>query len=552
MTSTIKAFTFIIVSGLIISPQNQVFQTLELRSPFEEAGGNFGRSVAGVGDVNMDGFDDIVVGADLEDAGGLNAAGRAYVFSGATGDTLYSLESPSAQVNGRFGGSAAGLGDVNSDGHSDFAIAAWNEDNGGVTGVGRVFVYSGQTGSILYVVESPVNHMGGSFGAKIANAGDVNNDGLADLAVGALSQDLPGFDNAGKAYVFDGLNGAEIRTLESPNPEVNGAFGNWVDTAGDINNDGHAELIVGAFFEESDSSPFAAGMAYIFDGQSGSVLHELSSFNETSDGFFGGYVASAGDVNNDGVLDVLVGARGENSSEAGSGRVYVFDGMSGDNLFSLESPSPEQDGLFGSVAGIGDVDGDGFDDFVVGAAGEAGGAGRVYVYSGMTRDTLFTFLSPNASENGFMGARVEVAGDVDGDGKADVVVSATREEPAGSPVDAGRAYVFCLLNPTVDGLFDEPADHGQGVNIKSVFPNPGLRGTTIEFETRVLSPVIVEIFDTLGRRTVRLMESTLPDGIHSVEWNGNDTGGMAVPSGTYIVRVSSGSFRHSRLLRVVH
>ena len=163
----------------------------------EAAGDNFGGSVASAGDVNNDGFDDLIVGAPQNNAGGTDA-GRAYVFSGQSGDTIYVFTGESA--NDFFGFSAASAGDVNNDGFVDLIVGAKNNVEGGVT-AGRAYVFSGQSGDTIHVFTG--NARLDEFGISVASAGDLNNDSFDDLIVGAYLNDAGGF-NAGRAYVFSG------------------------------------------------------------------------------------------------------------------------------------------------------------------------------------------------------------------------------------------------------------------------------------------------------------------------------------------------------------
>jgi len=166
-------------------------------------------------------------------------------------------------------------------------------------------------------------------------------------------------------------------------------LGYSVSGAGDVNGDGYDDVVVGAWREDPGSSPSGAGRAYVFDGQRGTPLYVLVSPNEEEDGWFGSSVSDAGDVNGDGYGDVVVGAHEEDpgSSPSGAGRAYVFDGQTGMPIHTLFSNNEEGGGTFGySVSGAGEVDGDGYDDVVVGTAWEDPGsspnnAGRAYVFS---------------------------------------------------------------------------------------------------------------------------------------------------------------------------
>jgi hypothetical protein len=192
--------------------------------------------------------------------------------------------------------------------------------------------------------------------------------------------------------VFSGQTWALLHTLVSPNEEELGEFGHSVGGAGDVNGDGIPDIVVGAPYEDPPGTPFDAGRAYIFSGRSGESLHELISPNETPGGYFGRAVAGVGDMNGDGYDDVMVGANRENP---GSG--------------------PE-------------------------------GAGRAHIFSGRTGRLLYTLVSPNEEQWGYFGYSVAGAGDVNGDGHPDVMVGAYNETPSGSPSWAGRAYVFSWMH----------------------------------------------------------------------------------------------------------
>lgn len=514
-----------------------VAQPVELRSPNEELNGNFGIAVAGIGDINGDGFADVLVGAPFEDPGASPAnAGRAYVFSGQGGDTLYSLQSPGEEFNGRFGGAVAGAGDLDGDGVPDLIVGAFLETAGsGSDDGGRVHLFSGADGSLIRTLISPAGDPSGNFGVAVDGIGDVSGDGVPDLVVGALNEDHPGIDNAGRAYILSGASGAVLHTLESPVAEVNGAFGNEVAAIGDITGDGIDDVAVGAFFEEVDPAPFASGQVHLFSGQSGAHLRILVTPNPRSDGQFGGTVAAADDLDGDGVDDLLVGASGERDFFGEGGRAYAISGADGAVIHSLVSPIEEQGGRFGSVGRTGDITGDGVDDIVVGAPGELDAAGRVYVFDGQGGVPLFTLTSPDGSSGGFLGAQLNGVGDVDSDGVDDFIASAAREEANGAPADAGRAWIFRLsdLNPIADSPSALPATIELGRN----YPNPFNPGTRVEFGVARAQWVQLAVFDVTGRRVATLVDGMMPAGRHQVTWDGRTAAGVEAASGVYLLRL---------------
>jgi len=210
-TSIVWALVLAVIGlGVLIAaaPEARGQDSLELLYIFtgEAAGDWLGLSVSGAGDVNNDGFDDLIVGAPYNDAGGTNA-GRAYVYSGETGAVLWTFTGEAA--GDEFGTSVSGAGDVNNDGLGDLIVGAPENDAAGFDD-GRAYVYSGQTGAVLFTFTGETDY--DYFGWSVSGAGDVNNDGWDDLIVGAWESDAGGGD-AGRAYVYSGQTGGLLWTF---------------------------------------------------------------------------------------------------------------------------------------------------------------------------------------------------------------------------------------------------------------------------------------------------------------------------------------------------
>ncbi len=348
---------------------------------------------------------------------------------------VFRLEGP--EVGALFGTAVVGIGDVDGDGLPDIAVGAPQTlGPGGGYLDGRVFVYSGATSTLLYEL-NPLRHRG-FFGARLASVGDLDGDGVPDLIVGAPATSSDDFYGVGSALVFSGATGELLFAFLG---EEGGTYmGSAVASVGDLDGDGIPEIAMGTPYG-SGSGPYGGGVVAVRSGSDGTLLDELDG--SASGDYLGRAIAGMGDLDGDGVPDLLLGA--PNASPGGraeAGLVQVRSGATGEILRQLNGA--EASAYFGqAVANVGDLDGDGVDDFAVAApsASPSGmqDAGSVFVYSGASGQLLYRWDGPESF--GAFGSAVAGGGDVDGDGVPDVIVGAPGSSPGGVSV-AGSAFVF--------------------------------------------------------------------------------------------------------------
>ncbi len=418
--------------------------------------GLLGRSVSGAGDVNGDGRPDVILGAP-----GRNTA---FVYSGADWSLLWELR-PGQFYFGRFGHSVDGAGDVNADGYDDLIVGAPDSDTPvGTSDAGSVYVFSGLDGSLLYRFDG--SERGDAFGHSVGGAGDVNRDGNDDLVLGAPAADLGGGFAAGSAVVYSGFDGSLLYQFDGP-VEFD-QLGISVAGSVDFNDDLFPDLIVGAPGSQNGTNT-AAGSAFVYSGFDGSLLLQ---FRGPADFYrLGISVAVAGDVNLDGNSDLIFGAWGLGPGGNFSGSAFVYSGVDGSLLFEFGGSS-KSDAFGYSVDGAGDVDGDGYPDFLIGAFGVdmPGGlfnAGSAFVYSGRNGELIFGFSGKAFGDD--LGFSVAGIGDLDGDGFPEMLVGAPRADPGGRP-GGGSVYVIGIdpfLTTDAEAL---SATNGAYVNLSLNFP----------------------------------------------------------------------------------
>lgn len=377
----------------------------------------FGHALARLPDLDGDGIDDLVVGASQADPPRRDGKGYVVVLGGGDGRLL--LEVIGAVPGARFGESVAAAGDVDGDGRPDIVIGAPG-DGSEAPGGGALRVVSGRDGTAL--VSLVGQRPGGALGSAVAALGDVDDDGHADVLVGAPG--TPGDPSSfGRVQLVSGDTGEVLWTHDDDVPGV--AYGAALVGLDDVDDDGIPDLAVGAPWDAE-----AGGRVELLSGADGSRLRRLEGRGQNR---YGAALAAVADLDADGLRDLAIGAPDTSAWGSGLGAVTVVSSASTKALLSARGGDP-RDGFGASLCGAGDVDGDGTPDLFVGApASDHGGwrAGRVHVLSGADGTTLLT-LDGRAAGEGF-GRAVCCLGDLDTTPGDDVVVGLagrTRRPPA--------------------------------------------------------------------------------------------------------------------------
>ena len=368
----------------------------------------FGWIARNIGDVDGDGVNDVTTSAPARDG----FAGKVYVYSGKTGEPLWSVTGASGD---QLGMGIEAAGDTNADGIPDVVV--------GAPGAGKSYVYSGKDGSVLLTFTAA--HENENFGGKVADVGDVDGDGHDDVLVGAPGNNKNG-DNAGRVTIYSGKDGSDLLTWHGE--EAGDQFGS---------SGGGRDMffVIGA----PGAGEGDRGRVYVYRGKEGKLAFTVDSAED--DVQLGGmFVSVVGDIDVDAVVDIYASDWSSNANGKGSGRIYVHSGASGKRLLTIDGEA-EGEGFGIGPADAGDVDGDGHDDLIVGAwqhASAAPSGGKVYLYSGKDGSLLRAWTGKVPGET--FGFDATGMGDIDGDGTIDFLLTSAWSAINGSR--SGRMYIL--------------------------------------------------------------------------------------------------------------
>ncbi len=393
-----------------------------------EAGCMFGYSVSGAGDVNSDGYPDVIVGSPAHEAGGTDA-GRAYIYYGGRFVDNHFDVRMTGTAGARLGWSVKGAGDVNGDGFGDVLVGK------GLNSLDSLqsYIYFGAKDTMDFIVDVVVSNSDGydAFGSSLSSAGDVDGDGISDFMIGAFSSDSGGTD-AGKVVLYYGGTNITYSGDAVYRGTAGDLFGTSMNSAGDLNGDGYGDLIIGA--PGNDDYGTDAGKVYLKVSGTTGVVPQNVTYNgyyvdyQYSNKSLGGVVSGAGDVNGDGFDDYIIADPNENYVYVNRGKAYLYYGGPLDDY--IPDVSFTGGGIrFGEqmTSGPVDVNNDGYDDVIILAAQ----GGNINIYFGgnpmnSTEDVILTNLISAEPDYYTWGMGLASAGDVNNDSYDDVIVGVPR------------------------------------------------------------------------------------------------------------------------------
>ncbi len=497
---------------------------------------SFGSSVASAGDVNNDGFEDLIVGASSHWEGPYHYAGRAYLYYGGetysnTPDLIFNTTFIYNGNHANFGKNVGSAGDINGDGFSDIYIEEYF----------KVSIFLG--GAAMENVadyELIMNVSNYSFSAL----GDVNNDGYDDILYGK-----PSDGSGGRAYLLlGGENLLDNYDAIFEGESVDDNLGAKTTNAGDLNNDGFTDFLIAVPGDDSNGSN--TGAVQVFFGKDTiSNIPDLVLYGTQADPFpfnFASHLGSGGDINNDGFDDIVI-SNGLFSltSSSNEGRIYIFYGGTSINATPdvvLTGKSEKMYLGLRTIKLIPDLNDDGFEELLTSEGNyQSGGDDRekpVIFYGGAPIDSVLDITLPYSS----VGSDLEYYLDEE-DNSVKLLVG----DPSNSAAGPQMGRVICYSNGVVSSIETHENELApKQIQLHQNYPNPFNPSTTISFTLPESSIVKISVFNSLGEKVAGLLNHQMAEGYHSVDFDGKN-----LSSGIYFYRIVTDKYSSTKKMMLL-
>ncbi len=470
----------------------------------------FGYCASHAGDFDMDGYDDIIISDPC------NGRGNAYLYLGNRQmdlDADYTITGQNHE--GLLGKSVSFAGDVNNDGFSDIIVCAYDTSETGFYFTGKAALYFGNLPFLVDTFTPKLTFSdgkpGSGFGNCVKNAGDFNNDGYDDFVISAYCDDKKG-THTGRVYLYFGgpTMGTIPELMFTGEAEFNN-FGTSLAFVGDVNNDGFSDIAIGAPGYEIAGETVNVGRIYIYFGNNTLDSNPDVIITGSGDQRIGHTIASAGDINNDGFDDIIVGAPYMGSAVGPSSYVCIYYG--GTDMDATPDVIIENT-LFNfgkSAACAGNMNHDDYDDIMV------SDENNIYFFFGGTEMDTEPDYTLHISDY-FDGIQsISLAGDVNYDGYKDILVSSIDHT---GDTRIGKIYLYSGNLNTTDIKSEQilPTQYELFQN----YPNPFNPTTTIRYEVPESGHVTITVYNMLGRKITTLVNGNQSAGLNKVEFNASD------------------------------
>ncbi|UCE06699.1 MAG: FG-GAP repeat protein [bacterium] len=578
--STVFLFALVLTyafAGILVAQGPQLLGTIEgVPAEDKDFAGESKRLAKG--DVNGDGYTDLVVGG--------TGYGKIRVFLGddlgIDGTADVTIDLPDGLTSASYFAHAVAVGDLNGDGYDDIVTGAPFVEVDGSANAGIVYIYLGgdpMDNTVDLEIPCPHPFKTNAYFGKGIVVGHFNTDEYADFYVAASRGSIWGktpYYRPGSYYdgpdaetyhgiIYLYLGGAELSSEHDSYPIIgqssSGQAGDRAMDIGDVNNDGWDDLLLGehgASYNHDNKMEECGKVTLYLGGKfldhSPDIVIPKQDTSATYE-FFGNSLANAGDVNGDGYDDLVVGLNPWGGQTMG--KVYLFYGPLRKLDADLIIYTPEEVdvdnklnwGSYNGVAGLGDINGDGYGDFLVNGYMENTEDGKAYIFLGDPNFGVNNYFTIDGEAGSFshFGAAGLALGDITGDGINDFAISAPNYGQTGS----GKIYLYEGSADITVGIKKQAANVPSSYSLKQNYPNPFNPETVIEYNLDKPGQVVLKIYNNLGQEIKTLVNEKEATGFHKINWDGTDSNGQKVGSGIYFYKIEAEGHQFSKKMVMI-